>query len=49
MKDLLSMLDKLWQDIDWETVYMSVLVIFCLGIFIYNYVKWGCIIICGEV
>ncbi len=48
MKDLLSMLDKFWQDIDWETVYMSVLVIFCLGIFIYKYVKWGCIIICGD-
>ncbi len=48
MKDLLSMLDKLWQDIDWETVYMGVLVLFCLSIFIYKYVKWGCIIICGD-
>ena len=40
MKDLLSMLDKLWQEIDWETVYMSGLVLFCLGIFIYKVVDF---------
>lgn len=34
---------------NWEKIYFGALVAFFIGILIYKYIAWGCVIICGDV
>jgi len=37
------------KKLDWEKIYFGVLALFVVGILIYKYIAWGCVIICGDV
>ena len=37
-----------WKKIDWEKVYFGALTLFVLGILVYKYIAFGCVLICGD-
>jgi hypothetical protein len=34
---------------NWEKIYFGIIALYCVGIFVYKYIAWGCVIICGDV
>jgi hypothetical protein len=46
--EFIKRIQRIMKETDWEKVYFSVLFLFVIGILIYKYITYGCIIMCGD-